>query len=73
MRTATICYNIALHSFCQRKLVAVLGFETTPSKFLVPETIALDRWAPYPCVTDMEVASQRANLIVVAIKHLQST
>ena len=47
MRTATICYNIALHSFCKRKLVAVVGFETTPSKFLVPETIALDRWAPY--------------------------
>ena len=56
MRTATICYNIALHSFCQRKLVPVVGFETTPSKFLVPETIALDRWAPYPCVTDMDVA-----------------
>ena len=73
MRTATIYYNIIFNSCCERKLVAVVGFETTPSNFSVPETTALDRWAHYPCGTDIDVASQRANLIVVAKKHLQST
>ena len=53
--------------------MAVVGFETTPSKLLVPESSLLDRLAHYPRRTDMDVASQRANLILVAIKYLQST
>ena len=64
---------IQFDSCCERNHMAVVGFKTTPSKLLVPETSPLDRLAHYPRRTDMDVASQRANLIVVAIKYLQST